>query len=532
MRASHRLTLALSLLLLAGCKGDPNTPEYWEKAFKNGRRAQDRVRVIEDLRESKRLTPAFAPLLNGQLQTEKKAEVRAELAKALGELGDKSSVQPLTDAIDMGPADSDTHRMNREIAQALGRIPDPAAIPPLLRLLKSKDGYVQLEAIRSLGAQHAKEAVEPLVAMALDDSVEPLINRKAVQSLGEIGDARAIPALVKMMFKQHKTRGDSFYGDSSFSLFQIGAPARDAVLAALKGEDRALLTWARQNNVEEAALLAKSAQVAGDLRDRRAETVLIQRLAYQTEDPDLQMMVRMTVADALGRMRAASAVTAIAALTSDERIPARERYAFALARIGGRDAIPALEKAAAVGIWDARDRAISALSLVGDERELPTLQRLAKEETERTAKDCQQYDLQGCENPEALAKKHQAAIEVHLQRLAAAQECKGELGCWSKKLESKVSAVRERAALELGRAGKAEHAELLAQRISDDNVEARAAAIQALDWLIEGDPAAATAARKHLTTLDQQLDKDRSRTDYQGVNEDLRRVSVKLHRKG
>ena len=64
-----------------------------------------------------------------------------------------------------------------------------------------------LEAIRSLGEQRAKEAVEPLMALALDDSLEPLINRRAIQALGEIGDARAIPTLVKMMFKQHRTRG-------------------------------------------------------------------------------------------------------------------------------------------------------------------------------------------------------------------------------------------------------------------------------------------------------------------------------------
>jgi len=532
MRASRPLSLMLCLLFLAGCKGDPNTPEYWEKAFKNGRRAQDRVRVIEDLRTTKRLTPAFAPLLHAQLQSEKQPEVKAELAKALGELGEASSLQPLADALDMGPANSDTNRMNREIAIALGKIPGAAAVPPLLRLLKSKDGYVQLEAIRSLGEQRAKEAVEPLVAMALDDSLEPLINRKAVQALGEIGDPRAIPTLVKMMFKQHRTRGDSFYGDSSFSLFQIGAPARDAVLSALKGEDRALLTWARQNNVEEAALYAKAAQVAGDLQDRRAEAVLIQRLAYKADDEDLQMMVRMTVADALGRMRASSAVNAIAALAADERIPARERYSWALARIGGRESIPALEKAATVGIWEARDRALAALSLLGDERELPAFERFLKEEEARTVSDCQKYDLSGCSDPKALAAKHAQAITAHQQRLEAARECKADLACWSKKLEAKEPAVRERAALELGRLGKAPQAELLAQRVSDPDVEARAAAIQALDWLTEADGAAATAARKHLPALDKQLELDRSRTDYQRVNEDLRRVSVKLHRQG
>ena len=48
------LSLALALALLSGCKGDPNTPEYWEKKLSGAKKPDARVQVVEALRTSKR----------------------------------------------------------------------------------------------------------------------------------------------------------------------------------------------------------------------------------------------------------------------------------------------------------------------------------------------------------------------------------------------------------------------------------------------------------------------------------------------
>src|ERR1035437_3462833 len=148
------------LLAIAGCKSDPKSPETWEARAADAHRQHDRVRVWDELRGWSLLDATFLDMLLRQLGSEKKAEVKASIARLLGTLKSPRSVQPLSDAIDLGGTDSETGRMNREIAATLGRIGDPAAVPALQRLMKSKDRYVQVEAITGLGALHAKEAVD------------------------------------------------------------------------------------------------------------------------------------------------------------------------------------------------------------------------------------------------------------------------------------------------------------------------------------------------------------------------------------
>ncbi len=527
MPAPFRLCLVLSLAVLCACKGDPATPQYWEKAFKNGRYAQDRVAVLEDLRASKHLTPAFAPMLEGVLAQEKKEKVKQQLAIILGELGQASSIQPLADAMDLGGGGGDTNEMNRAIAVALGRIPDDKAVAPLMRLLKAKDPYTQMEAMRSLGAHKAKAAVDALLAIANDGDIDPPLNRRALLSLGEVGDAKAVPTLLKMMFKQHK-RGDTFYGESSFALYQIGAPAKDAVLNVLKGQDSALFGWAKENNVAEAALYAKTAQIAGDFQDHRAEPVLIQRLSYKAEDPDVTALVQVAIVNALGRLQAKDALKPIAALVKDDRYIPREAFSSALARIGGRDALPQLTAATRIGIWDARERAISAVTMLGDERELPLLDKLRQEELTATASECEEYGGTGCEKPDQLAQSRVAQLAEEAKRLEAAKECRGDATCWSKKLEAKEGTVRERAALELGHTGDPKHCEALAAHLSDTNLQARVAVIQALDWILSANPGAAASLAKSLPAIDKQLEDEKGRSEYTQVNEDLRRLAAKV----
>jgi HEAT repeat protein len=519
----------VSLAALCACKGDPSTPQYWEKAVKGGRYAQDRVAVLEDLRASKKLTPAFAPMLEGLLAAEKKERVKQELAVILGELGQASSVQPLGDAMDLGAGNGDTNGMNRAIAVALGRIPDDKAAVPLMRLLKAKDPFVQMEAMRSLGAHKATAAVEALLAIANDGDIDPPLNRRALLSLGEVGDAKAVPTLLKMMFKQHK-RGDTFYGESSFALYGIGAPAKDAVLTVLKGQDAALFSWAKANNVSEAALYAKCAQLAGDFQDHRAEPVLIQKLSFKTDDENVTTLVRVAIANALGRLRSKASLQPIAAMVKTDLYIPREAFSMALARIGGRDALPQLTAATRIGLWDAREGAINAVAMLGDEREIPLLDKLRQEELKRTADECEEEGGEGCEKPDQAAQKRVAKIAEKAKRLEAAKECSTDATCWAKKLEAKEGCVRERAALELGRTEDAKHAEALAGRISDTSLEARVAAIQALDWITTANPGACAPLVKLLPAIEKQLEDEKGRSEYTQVNEDLRRFAAKLRR--
>ncbi len=533
MRVLMRVCFAVAVFTLAACKGDPNTPEYWQKALEGAKRKDGKVRVVEDLRAQKKATAAFLPMLHEQLKEQKQPEVKASIARLLGELKDPSSIQPLIDAIDLGTTDSDANKMNKEIAAALGAIGDPKAEPTLLKLVKVKDPYTRIEAINALAALKSKEAVAPLMDIATSDSEEPFISKKAVQALGEIGDARAVPALVKMMFKER--RGVSFYMESSYALYQLGQPAADALLPLINGEDKALLKWAQENRIIEPALYAKAAQVLGDLHDMRAEKALLSKLAFESEFLDIKLFVRIRMADALGRMRSKEAVKALAGMLDEEEATARTEYIRALMRIGGRDAVPALLKAAAKGSWDAREPAIIGVAMLGDERDLPAFEKLLKDEPALSTAECKEYpDYKDCKDggPEGAVKRHLEAIEGHKKRLLAAQECKTDASCWARKLDDENHGVRERAAYEIGRSGKAELVDELVKRLTEKNLDTRLAIIQATDWLVHDSKDAAKRAQSAIQALDAQIADEKSKTEFVKVNEDLRRLAVKLKRGG
>jgi len=516
---------------LTACKGDPKDPASWDKQLSSARRVKDKERILTELRDSHLLQPSFLPMLQAHLASEKQAEVKAAIARVLREVPDSSSVGPLSEAIDFGNSDSAANSMNKEIAAALGRIGNPAAIPTLARLLSSRDPYVRIEVISALGAMRAKGAVPQLIEMVNDDSVEPFVCKKAIQALGEIGDPAAVPTLMQMMFKENARRGVSFYVESSFALFQIGRPAADALVRVIDGEDKSLITWAHKNNVIEPAIYAKTAQVLGDLLERRAERALLSRLRFQSEYVDLKLFVRIRVADALGRLRSKEAIKPVLELLAEEEEPAaREEYVRALVRIGGRESIPSLLKVASKGLWSEREPALVGIAMLGADEELKLFGRLADSEEALTAAECKLSDAAGCQRPADLAKQRRGSIQRLQRLLEAAQQCHSEAGCWAKYLGDADERLRERAAYELGRSGNAEMVEPLIAKLGEANLDVRLAVIESLDWLILDARGAAKKAASSLEAIEQQLAREQGHTEFVKVNEDLRRLAVQLKR--
>src|SRR5207247_1210025 len=126
---------------------------------------------------------------------------------------------------------------------------------------------------------------------------------------------------------------------------------------------------------------------------------------------DLKLFVRIRAADALGHMRIKDAAKELTAMLAEPEATARAEYVRALVRIGGRDAVPALLKAAANGSWDAREPSMIGVAMLGDERELGAFEKFAKAEEKLTVAECKENSYYaGCDNPQALVKKHQDAI--------------------------------------------------------------------------------------------------------------------------
>jgi HEAT repeat protein len=522
------------MLVFAGCKDDPSTPEYWSKRIEGAKNKKEKLRAIEDLRTSKNMGPPMLPMLHARLKAEKSAEVRRDIARVLGEVPSESSVEPLSDAVVWSPADTDEKSLDKEIAHSLGHLGSAKAVPTLVKLLAVKDNYTVLAAIDALGDLRAPEGFDALNGIASDDTQETFVTKKAIIALGNIGDKRAVPTLVKAMFKERK--GVSFYLESSFALYQIGTPAADALVPVLDGSDKELYAWAAKNNVKDVALQAKAAQVLGDLHDMRAEKALLAMLNPKTEYDDIRAILQGRAADALGRMRSKAAVKPLATLVTDAKTDAGvvRECIFALVRIGNPEGVPALITfLGKAPYWDARDEIMRGITMMGTDKDIPAFDKAVADEAKKTETGCkgEEEAHPDCKNGvEGAVKRHVDRVAQHKERLVAAGECKGDIACWAKKLDDKNDTVRERAAAEVGRGNKAEFAPELFKRLKEQNLDARLSIIQATDWLVNDNADAMKAAKAIIPDLEKQLADEKGKTDFVKINEDLRRLLVRIQR--
>jgi HEAT repeat protein len=555
MKTSVCLATLAFALALTGCHSDPNSVEDQVKVLLKSHRTREKLAAIDHLRKIVEKDPAAVRAHLDQLTEALKepGEAKANVVILLAETKDPKVVPALLDAIDFGvgksaeKADQEANRANKEIASALGELGDTKAVGDLIKLLKrTKDDYVRMEAITALGKLKDPQAVDALSDLATDDAVETLINKKAIMALGEIADARAMPAINKMLFRER--RGVSFYPESSFALFEIGSPARDDVLKVLKGDDKALLKWAKDNRIVEGAIYAKAAQLVGDLQDQRAIPRLVQLLDYV--DPEekeqlgtmgaMSVMIRVQAADALGRLRAKAGVKPICTLIdkvsgSDIDDPnARNAYARALVMIGDRSAVPTLVACSKKGYWDARESCMAGLSRLGGEADAKNFDDFLKNEPALFSKECERAEL-AKDQCEATIKKHLEVIAAHKKRIDVMKGCGAE-ACLLGKLKSDDPMVRERAAYELGRIGTKAAIPALVEAIQRpavvvDDLEARFAAISAVDWITRSSSDALASARASADTLNALLKKEEGKAMTIKIDEDVKRLVVKLRRK-
>lgn len=512
----HPAVAVAAALALAAC-GNPKDPEGWAKRAASRSRLDEKLEALAEVRRAPGDRKAAVPHLVGILKDEDTyPKAKGEAAVALGEIGDPAAVPALVAAIKPDARERDVMDANRHLADALGALRAKEAVPALKTLLaKSPDGYTQVAAVDALGRIGDPAAVEALEKIVTGEGVEPFTARKALLALGRIGDARASPTVLRMLFEERP--GVSFFPEAAFAAVQIGRPMAGPLLAVLEGTDATLAAWAREHGVVPGALYAKSAQLLGDVGGADAVPALVKKLSYQDPDPGIGLFVRVFAAESLGRMRAKEAVRPLGDLVVKEKDPnVRDRYCDALVRIGDPAALAPLKAAAQSGDWDLRSGPLTALSRLGGEAERATISA-ARE------KDCGP----GC--PAGVA----AAFAGMAARLDAAKAC-SSVACWAGKLGDASAPVRDRAALEVGRAGGASHAaalgEAIVRPVSDDaDLEARYHAVLALSWIAareEVGAAAETIAQK----VDAMLTQDRGRTLTAGVNEDALRLATRLRR--
>lgn len=534
VRAS--LIVATVLAFAVGCaETDPKSPSTWIAKLE----ATDAKVVADAARELRNLKAkeAVAPL-TGLLKHED-ASVRDEAAYALGEIGDASAIDKLADAIDLAGSKKGSDRVNKRIAESLAKIGDKRATPVLSKLLENaRDPLVKAAAASSLGKLKDPAAIPVLLKFAEPDGIEPLVRKNAIVALGEIGGTDGIAGLIRGMYIEE--RGASFFPEASWSLFQIGTPATEAVAKVIVGEDKAFLTWAESKGRVPAAWISKSAIVLGDSGNGAYGATLAEFAGWKHPDGDTvqEYTVRAVIADALGRLRAKEGVAPLTAQLAIPEANVRESVAVALALIGDKAAVAKLEAAAKnmKDSWSARQAAMRGLALLGDAKSKGVFEANQKnEEGDKAFKNCMAEDSgmeheamkqARCEKEKELRPKF---LTEELARLMAGDACQADAACWAGKLKDPVGKVRERAAFELGKLGDASAVDALVAACKDESLDVRRASYIALDWLTRVD-AAKGALKGKLAVIQQQIEDETGKAYYVKVNEDLKRAAAKIAR--
>ncbi len=158
--------------------------------------------------------------------------------------------------------------VRREAVITLGEMGDERCVEPLARALRDGDWQVREVAIEAMG-QVGSPAVEMLLKLLRDWEVR----KYAIAALGKIRDERVLDPLMLQL------RNDEFKDDAINALVELGQPAVERLVTALRDKDE---------NVRKSAVLA-----LGRIKSGEAIDPLIEMLG------DQDWFTRLTAAAAL-----------------------------------------------------------------------------------------------------------------------------------------------------------------------------------------------------------------------------------------
>lgn len=239
-------------------------------------------------------------------------------------------------------------KVRLDAAKALGNLGDVRSVEPLIRLLEDPDDDVREEAARALSRLGGERAVAPLIALLEDDNAD--VQREAASALGRIGGP-AVPLLIERLQDadgEQRRRAAKILG-------WIRDPSASAgLIKALRDEDRTVAA-------EAATALDKV-----DWQPDEGEAGIwywINKLLLHHEYEVTRKAMR-----SLGRIGGARVVNPLIVMVGDETIhpQGREHVADVLGEIGDPRGVEALIAALKDDAWEVRTSAPRALGKIGD----------------------------------------------------------------------------------------------------------------------------------------------------------------------
>ena len=196
------------------------------------------------------VVPALVAVLVGEGEV-----VDREAAEALGRIGDRRAVEPLIAALGRDWFSDEA------VVKALARIGDGRAVGPLLAAFAAENGR-RSEIAEALGVLGTPHAVGPLMR-ALQEDKEDEVRCAAAAALGEIGDPRAVPALITAL-------EDEDSGVRRTAAWTLGLMGRAEAAPAIRRQ------------LEDYEVSYDVGQALGMLRQPDAAPLLTDRLCWST----------------------------------------------------------------------------------------------------------------------------------------------------------------------------------------------------------------------------------------------------------
>jgi HEAT repeat protein len=246
-----------------------------------------------------------------------------------------------------------------------------AALVDVLR--QDSDAQMREAAAYSLWPLDDQGAVEPLLATVADADEAPGVRAQAAETLGYLGDRRAVPPLIAAL--ADPAPEVRFW--SAFALGGLADPRALPMLERLVAEDQAIAPrwWSVRREADDAA---EAIQSMGRERDWPEVEALLETtgrsyrgLVALLGDGQLPPARRSIICRALGCLGDKRAVPALRAVLADphEGVSPRAQAARALGYLGGKRAAPPLVGALLHDpATEVRRAAASALGQCGDAR--------------------------------------------------------------------------------------------------------------------------------------------------------------------
>ena len=508
------IAVAIAVVGIAGCYNDPTDPKTWIKQLGDPRDSKEAVRQLVKLKDRQ----AVGPLIELY-----KHSHDSEQLKAIASFDDPASVPTLIDSLDYTEDSFDDASI---AATALGEIGDKSAVDPLMKALvkqlpvKTRANVVKLEAMKALAKIKDPRAVEALIKVLSTPSEEQdlFLNQKAAIYLGQFADPKAVPALVRGLFMSGSgaTAGANIYQQCRTALIAIGEPSVDKLVETMQRKNLDVEVDAKKYNFFPGIVVQKSTVLLGDIRSKKAVPAMIEELGKPDEGlkapPGQGVSGHQSLIVALGQISGPDVEKPLLAVLIDPKRHTKERSAAAeaLNLVGDPSALPVLLKVA-------QGKFINGTTI---DPEAGAVVASAATAYSRLADDSA-ANITFQKVPEEIADMAEV-FKNAATRLQLAKDCKKDLACFAKALNDKDGIKAEKAAIMLARMGKPGLIEL-SKAVGAQDLSVRLVVLAGIDH--NGDKSSVEC----IAALNKQIEHDEGKSgDLKHMVDEMRAVKAQL----